>query len=83
MSTKSPNTPTEPRHIIRPLTSTDPDDSRSPFYGVERMQPFAKAVIRRQRIYAKHCNDTSKTPDDAHEIYLIENSEDSSRRKTT
>ncbi|ODM98856.1 Spondin-1 [Orchesella cincta] len=75
----SPNTPTEPRQNIRPLTNSDPDDPRSPFYKVEPMRPFAKVHIRRQRIYPKNCNDNSTSSVDAHEIYLTENTEDSTR----
>ncbi|XP_015180152.1 PREDICTED: spondin-1-like isoform X3 [Polistes dominula] len=57
----SPNEPTEPQEVIRRITSTYPNDSRSPFYdpsGLD-MKPLAKLYLNRQRLYEKTCNKTT------------------------
>ncbi|XP_059486805.1 spondin-1-like isoform X2 [Neocloeon triangulifer] len=53
----SPDQPTNPREPIRRITSSFPNDPRSPFYdptGVE-MKPLARLYITRQRLYEKSC----------------------------
>ncbi|KAK2588182.1 hypothetical protein KPH14_004223 [Odynerus spinipes] len=55
----SPNSPTEPQEPIRRITSSYPNDSRSPFYdpsGLD-MKPLAKLYLNRQRLYEKTCDD--------------------------
>ncbi|XP_076544630.1 spondin-1 isoform X2 [Osmia lignaria lignaria] len=57
----SPDSPTEPQEPIRRITSTYPNDSRSPFYdpsGLD-MKPLARLYLNRQRLYEKSCEDTS------------------------
>ncbi|XP_019884984.1 spondin-1 isoform X2 [Camponotus floridanus] len=54
----SPDSPTEPQEPIRRITSTYPNDSRSPFYdssGLD-MKPLAKLYLNRQRLYEKTCD---------------------------
>ncbi|XP_029174565.1 spondin-1 isoform X2 [Nylanderia fulva] len=63
----SPDSPTEPQEPIRRITSTYPDDSRSPFYdqsGLD-MKPLAKLYLNRQRLYEKTCDDASDSLADA------------------
>ncbi|CAB3377734.1 Hypothetical predicted protein [Cloeon dipterum] len=66
----SPDQPTNPREPIRRITSSFPNDPRSPFYdptGIE-MKPLARLYITRQRLYEKSCtDDESKTSQEAHE----------------
>ncbi|XP_029663051.1 spondin-1 isoform X3 [Formica exsecta] len=55
----SPDLPTDPPEPIRRITSTYPNDSRSPFYdpsGLD-MKPLAKLCLNRQRLYEKTCDD--------------------------
>ncbi|XP_076643915.1 spondin-1 isoform X2 [Halictus rubicundus] len=62
----SPDSPTEPQDPIRRITSSFPNDSRSPFYdpfGLD-MKPLAKLYLNRQRLYEKTCDGV---PDDAAE----------------
>ncbi|XP_026668005.1 spondin-1 isoform X4 [Ceratina calcarata] len=57
----SPDQPTEPQEPIRRITSSYPDDPRSPFYdpsGLD-MKPLAKLYLNRQRLYEKVCNDAT------------------------
>ncbi|CAL1678080.1 unnamed protein product [Lasius platythorax] len=63
----SPDSPTEPQEPIRRITSTFPNDSRSPFYdpsGLD-MKPLAKLYLNRQRLYEKTCDDAGDTLADA------------------
>jgi hypothetical protein len=48
--------PTKPRETIRNITSSYPNDSKSPFFGVE-MKPLARLYLTRQRLYEKSCSD--------------------------
>lgn len=55
-----------PQELIRRITSTYPNDSRSPFYdsaGLD-MKPLAKLYLNRQRLYEKTCDDTSESLDE-------------------
>ncbi|EFN80621.1 Spondin-1 [Harpegnathos saltator] len=59
----SPNSPTVPQELIRRITSTYPNDSRSPFYdptGLD-MKPLAKLYLNRQRLYEKTCDEAGET----------------------
>ncbi|XP_021918069.1 spondin-1-like isoform X3 [Zootermopsis nevadensis] len=61
----SPDMPTKPRETIRNITSTYPNDPKSPFYG-EEMKPLARLYLTRQRLYEKSCSDDTSggTSDD-------------------
>ncbi|XP_031770909.1 spondin-1 isoform X4 [Apis florea] len=53
----SPDSPTEPQEPIHRITSSYPNDSRSPFYdpsGLD-MKPLARLYLNRQRLYEKTC----------------------------
>ncbi|KAL0133516.1 hypothetical protein PUN28_000923 [Cardiocondyla obscurior] len=63
----SPDLPTEPQEPIRRITSTYPDDSRSPFYdpsGLD-MKPLARLTLNRQRLYEKTCDYEDDTMTDS------------------
>ncbi|XP_033216700.1 spondin-1-like isoform X3 [Belonocnema kinseyi] len=51
--------PTDPQEPIRRITTSYPNDSRSPFYDPfnNDMKPMAKLYINRQRIYEKVCEE--------------------------
>ncbi|XP_046394012.1 spondin-1-like isoform X2 [Ischnura elegans] len=54
----SPDSPTQPQDAIRRITSSFPNDARSPFYdptGAE-MKPLARLSLSRQRLYEKTCD---------------------------
>ncbi|XP_011694985.1 PREDICTED: spondin-1 isoform X3 [Wasmannia auropunctata] len=58
---------TDPQEPIRRITSTDPNNSSSPFYdpsGLD-MKPLAKLYLNRQRLYEKTCDDAGDTLTDA------------------
>ncbi|KAG5337853.1 SPON1 protein, partial [Acromyrmex heyeri] len=62
----SPDSPTDPQIPIHRITSTYPNDSRSPFYdpsGLD-MKPLAKLYLNRQRLYEKTCDDYDDTQTD-------------------
>ncbi|XP_018059151.1 PREDICTED: spondin-1 isoform X1 [Atta colombica] len=59
----SPDSPTDPQIPIHRITSTYPNDSRSPFYdssGLD-MKPLAKLYLNRQRLYEKTCDNLDDT----------------------
>ncbi|KZC07757.1 Spondin-1 [Dufourea novaeangliae] len=62
----SPDAESDPQEPIRRITSTYPNDSRSPFYdpfGLD-MKPLARLYLNRQRLYEKTCDDaTDETTD--------------------
>ncbi|XP_017761767.1 PREDICTED: spondin-1 isoform X2 [Eufriesea mexicana] len=56
----SPDSPAEEQEPIRRITSSYPNDSRSPFYdpsGLD-MKPLARLYLNRQRLYEKICVST-------------------------
>ncbi|XP_043250558.1 spondin-1 isoform X3 [Colletes gigas] len=58
----SPDSPRDEQEPIRRITSTYPNDSRSPFYdpfGLG-MKPLARLYLNRQRLYEKTCVGTPK-----------------------
>ncbi|XP_034937118.1 spondin-1 isoform X2 [Chelonus insularis] len=60
----SPDAPSDPPEPIRRITSSWPNDTRSPFYdplGMD-MKPMAKLHLSRQRLYEKACNESSSPP---------------------
>lgn len=62
---QSADVPTKPRETIQKISSTYPNDQKSPFFGVE-MKPLARLYLTRQRLYEKSCSDdtTGGAPDD-------------------
>jgi hypothetical protein len=57
--------PTDPRETIQKISSSYPNDPKSPFFGVE-MKPLARLYLTRQRLYEKSCSDdaTGAAPDE-------------------
>lgn len=57
----SSNSPTRPQEKIRRITSSWPNDAKSPFYDPsgQPMKPLARLTIQRQRIYEKSCSDNT------------------------
>ncbi|KAJ9594398.1 hypothetical protein L9F63_014188, partial [Diploptera punctata] len=53
----SPDMPTTPREPIRRITSSYPNDPKSPFFDPtgEEMKPLARLYLTRQRLYEKSC----------------------------
>ena len=60
----SPNQPTIPQERIRRITPNNPSSSDSPFYepNNNRMRPFARLTVTRQRLYEKSCSDPPFNP---------------------
>lgn len=60
----SPNQPTIPQERIRRITPNNPSSSDSPFYDPNnnRMRPFARLTVTRQRLYEKSCSDPPYNP---------------------
>jgi hypothetical protein len=58
--------PTKPHETIQKITSSYPNDPKSPFFGVE-MKPLARLYLTRQRLYEKSCSDdaSENVPDDS------------------
>ncbi|XP_008548145.1 spondin-1 isoform X2 [Microplitis demolitor] len=59
----SPDSPLENPEPIRRITTSWPNDTRSPFYdplGMD-MKPMAKLHLSRQRLYEKACDDSAGT----------------------
>jgi hypothetical protein len=54
----SPDMPTRPPETIQEITSSYPNDTRSPFFGME-LKPLARVYLTRQRLYEKSCLDES------------------------
>ncbi|KAI1304606.1 Spondin-1 [Halotydeus destructor] len=55
----SPNQPTIPQERIRKITSSNPSNPESPFLDTtgQKMKPFARLTVTRQRIYEKPCDE--------------------------
>ena len=79
---QSPNVPTDPPERIQKITTTYPEDERSPFYDPinNRMNSFAKLVITRQNVFTKKSTDMTEVKI-LDQISNTENTEDESRRK--
>ncbi|XP_014250507.1 spondin-1-like isoform X2 [Cimex lectularius] len=77
MSIKSAS---EPQERISKITSSYPDDQRSPFYDPEgkEMPSLAKLVITQEKIIPKLCSDLSEN-ELLEEISITDNSEDGNR----
>ncbi|XP_031783774.1 spondin-1 isoform X3 [Nasonia vitripennis] len=65
---------TEPRDVIRRITTTWPNDDRSPFYddSAVDMNPLARLYLKRQRIYEKNC-ERSPSSEDSEEACRVTN----------
>lgn len=74
----SPNTPTNPQASLSVLNSSQPNDPRSPFFGLQNLPPFARVVITRQRIYPRNCSDP---PTEDHQLVVSENTDDDINRR--
>lgn len=61
LSYLSPSQPTIPQERIRKITSSNPSSEESPFLDTtgQRMKPFARLTVTRQRMYEKPCDDES------------------------
>lgn len=59
-----------------------PEDARSPFYDPvdNKMESFAKLVIKRDNLYSKKCTDLTEE-EILQEVGETENTEDEKRRK--
>ncbi|KAK0164904.1 hypothetical protein PV328_003471 [Microctonus aethiopoides] len=60
----SPDSKSDPVEPIKRITTSSPNDTRSPFYdplGFD-MKPMAKLHLSRQRLYEKTCEDSSPAP---------------------
>ncbi|KAK0182978.1 hypothetical protein PV327_001057 [Microctonus hyperodae] len=60
----SPDSKSDPIEPIKRITTSSPNDTRSPFYdplGFD-MKPMAKLHLSRQRLYEKTCEDSSPAP---------------------
>lgn len=66
MNLQSEDSPTDPQEPIRRITTSYPNDSRSPFFDPsgQEMKPMAKLHLTRQRIYEKTCE--NPTTDSSH-----------------
>ncbi|KAK9886877.1 hypothetical protein WA026_019135 [Henosepilachna vigintioctopunctata] len=64
----SPNQPSVPRQRIKRIRQNSQNDPKSPFYDTagNRMKPFARLYLSRQRLYEKACDTTfvAETEDD-------------------
>lgn len=61
---QSPDSKSDPVEPIKRITTSSPNDTRSPFYdplGFD-MKPMAKLHLSRQRLYEKTCEDSSPAP---------------------
>ncbi|XP_011180088.2 spondin-1 [Zeugodacus cucurbitae] len=54
----SPDQPQKPPDVVRRITSTSPNDQRSPFYEEtgKPMKPMATLHVRRKRLYERDCD---------------------------
>ncbi|XP_022196329.1 spondin-1 [Nilaparvata lugens] len=76
----SPNSPTVPREPAKRISSTYPEDPRSPFYDPsgKEMPPLARIHLKRTKLVEKSCD--RKTEDELlQEVAVAENNEDSER----
>ncbi|XP_057339307.1 spondin-1 isoform X2 [Microplitis mediator] len=83
----SPDSPLEKPEPIRRITTSWPNDTRSPFYdplGMD-MKPMAKLHLSRQRLYEKACDDSTGTTatDSGGDNNDINSNNDNSRNSTT
>lgn len=77
----SPNDETKPRQKMRPITTSYPEDPRSPFFDAtgRPMLPLARLYLNREKIIPRGCSEELLQQQVA-ELEVAENTEDTSRR---
>ncbi|XP_012263260.2 spondin-1 [Athalia rosae] len=80
ISYMSPNSETNPRERMRPITTSYPEDPRSPFYDPtgKPMLPLARFYITREKIVPRSC-DAEILQQQIADLEISENTEDTSR----
>ncbi|EZA49891.1 hypothetical protein DMN91_012061 [Ooceraea biroi] len=80
ISYMSPNSETKPREKMKPITTSYPEDPRSPFYDPtgRPMHPLARLYIDREKIIPRGCSEELLQQQVA-ELEVAENTEDTSR----
>ncbi|XP_067633608.1 spondin-1 [Eurosta solidaginis] len=60
----SPDQPQKPPDVVRRITSTSPNDQRSPFYEENGapMKPMATLYVKRKKLYARECESAEIIP---------------------
>ena len=84
ISYMSPNSETKPREKMKPITTSYPEDPRSPFYDPTHrpMLPLARLYLNREKVITRSCDEDSLKQQLA-EFEVSENTEDTSRREST
>lgn len=77
----SPNSETNPREKMKPITTSYPEDPRSPFYDPtgRPMLPLARLYLDREKIIQRGC-DEEILQRQVQELEVAENTEDTSKR---
>jgi hypothetical protein len=80
ISYMSPNSETKPREKMKPITTSYPEDPRSPFYDPSGrpMHPLARLYIDREKIIPRGCSE-DLLQQQVTELEVAENTEDTSR----
>lgn len=80
ISYMSPNSETKPREKMKPITTSYPEDPRSPFYDPsgKPMLPLARLYLNREIVVPKSCDEQNLQQQIA-EFEVAENTEDTSR----
>ncbi|XP_015593470.1 spondin-1 [Cephus cinctus] len=80
ISYMSPNSETKPREKMKPITTSYPEDPRSPFYDPTGtpMLPLARLYLTRDKIIQRGCDEDILQQQIA-ELDVAENTEDTSR----
>lgn len=80
ISYMSPNSETKPREKMKPITTSYPEDPRSPFYDPSGrpMLPLARVYLNREKIFERGCNE-EVLQRQIQELEVAENTEDISR----
>ncbi|XP_060530886.1 spondin-1-like [Cylas formicarius] len=65
----------DPEMVVNPISSSFPDDPRSPFYDEsgEKMQPIAKLHFKLQKVFRKECDPERIQPEEATESKDVSN----------
>ncbi|KAG7198405.1 hypothetical protein KM043_005793 [Ampulex compressa] len=76
----SPNSETKPREKMKPITTSYPEDPRSPFYDPSGrpMLPLARLYLNREKIIQRGC-DEDVLQQQVADLEVAENTEDTSR----
>ncbi|KAK2584629.1 hypothetical protein KPH14_006978 [Odynerus spinipes] len=80
ISYMSPNSETKPREKMKPITTSYPEDPRSPFYDPSGrpMLPLARLYLNREKIFQHSC-DEEVLQRQVQELEVAENTEDTVR----